>query len=473
MLLAVGMLLLFSIYFLFQFPELLPGRVRYIATSALSLLLMGLLVLVCFEGLRVRLYQTITHDPEKLGRRCLLFLIFSLASLTHFNVLIHFPARIISLPLSTPNIVLWALLSLATVAMFAKVPRNDTPLYLLALLWGVLLRVLALHLVPFDPESADMLSAVEKACGSLLHGINPYGQTYFVNPTHSFPLVYFPLLWLPYLPFKALAVDIRWFNLIAQVTLFAFSWFVIGRNNRKFTPSLLLILLILLPDTIVSFFYRQMSHYWLLGAVYLWSVWRERWNAALLSVSGLLLMRITALTSVWLYLIYVWKRKGTRIAAMHAAVVAAVTMAGFLPFSSVGLARFKFLFFDSFRASMTTIGWQVPLSNLAIGGALEAVGLTRFILPLQVGGIFLIGALYFISRDRSFRTFAGLTIFADAYFIWVSGFVFVYYWFFPLVLLSTLYFIESRETPAVVRGNEQLHAAPHPDQVEHSIAARY
>lgn len=124
------------------------------------------------------------------------------------------------------------------------------------------------------------------------------------------------------------------------------------------------------------------------------------------------------------------------------AFVAAIVALFFLPFSGVGLARFKFLFFDEFAQWAATDPWQKNLSMLSIGGILKAGGFTRLVLPLQVAGLLLMGLFYRLSRDRSFRGFAGLTVFAYAYFIWLSGYIASYYWFFPLLLLSTLWLIE-------------------------------
>jgi hypothetical protein len=450
---ATGLILLFLIYFLHEFPEYLAGNVKYAGMALLSVLLMLILVSLSFDDLTIRMVRSVVAaDRVKLGKRFCMFVMIGLASLTHLNQVLldhrmYFQARIVMLPLSKANLLVWGIMTAGTLVLLVRVPRTYTPIFILAILWGVLLRLMILHTVAYDPEAADMLFCIDRTAASVLRGVNPYaGQTCEVSPTHSFPLAYFPLLWLPYVPFKALGLNIRWFNLLAQLGLLAFVWHLIGRKNQSATRSLVLLILILLPDMVWTFFYRQVSHYWLLGAVYLWLVWRERWNLSLLAVSGLVLMRITALTTLLVYLLYVWKRRGLRIAAVHAAVVAAVFVLFFAPFSGIGLARFKFLFFDEFVQYAAEIGWQTSLAQLSMGGILKAVGLTRLIIPLQVGGLLLMGLLYRLSSDRSFRMFAGLTATAYAYFLWLSGFIASYYWFFPLVMLSTRFLIESQET---------------------------
>jgi hypothetical protein len=207
--------------------------------------------------------------------------------------------------------------------------------------------------------------------------------------------------------------------------------------------AFILVGLILLPDMIFSVFYRQLSHYWLLGAVYLWLVWRERWNLSLAAVSGLAAMRITAFTLLGLHLIYVWKRRGPRVAITHGFVAVLSFAALLAPFMSAGLERFKYLFFGRFVEQAAEIGWQRALYALSVGGLLERLGLSSAIVPLQAGGVLLIGLLYMLSRDRSYATFARLAAFTYAYFLWVAGFIYIYYWFFVLILLCALYFIET------------------------------
>jgi hypothetical protein len=158
-------------------------------------------------------------------------------------------------------------------------------------------------------------------------------------------------------------------------------------------------------------------------------------------------MRITALTTLWIYLIYIWKRRGLRVAAIHGLSVAGVLSLSFLPFLGVGLARLKYLFFDALVDFAAKGTWQQPLSMLAAGGILKAVGMERVLMPLQISGLVLIGLFYRMSRDQSFRLFAGLSAFAYAYFLWLSTFIYIYYWFFPILMMSVLYLIESRTPP--------------------------
>jgi hypothetical protein len=352
-----GIFLLFAIYFLIAFPEYLPEKMKYVVMAVLSIVFIFVLTCACFDRFCASVVEALLTDRETIGKRAVILLILVLAALTHFDSILHIPGRILSLPINAGNLVVWVIFAGTCLVLLVRVPQTFTPILAVALTWGIVLRIMVLREIPYDPQAADMLSAIEHGCQSLLHGVNPYRETYYLAANHSFPLVYFPLLWLPYLPFKAMAIDIRWFNLLAQVGLFAFVWMLLGRGNRSAIRSAMLVLLALLPDMIVSFFYRQMSHYWFLGAVFLWLVARKRWNLALLAAVGLALMRVTSLTVLWIYLIYVWKQKGMRFAVLQGIGAAAMMVAVFLPFSGVGLARMKYVFFDNFQQNAALLGW--------------------------------------------------------------------------------------------------------------------
>lgn len=312
---VAGLATLFLIYFLREFTDYLAGNVKYLAMVLLSLLLMLVLGCLCFEAATLRVLRALYQDRERVARRAYILIMVGLASLTHFNSVLlshgmYVQARIVTLPISMPNTVVWAIMTCAALVLLIRVPRTYAPIHMLALIWGVVLRVMVLRAVPFNPEAADMLYCIDRTCDTVLRGLNPYsGQTCEVSPSHSLPLAYFPLLWLPYLPFKALSFDIRWFNMLAQLGLYLFFLKLIGPKTRSASRSLLFLFLVLMPDMIWTFFYRQVSHYWLLGAVYIWLMSRERWNQSLLAVSGLVLMRVTALTTLWVYLLYVWKKE--------------------------------------------------------------------------------------------------------------------------------------------------------------------
>lgn len=442
------------IYFLFEFPQYLAGNVKYAAMLVLSIALMGTLTMLCFESHSVRTIAAAYSAREALGRRIVILVLIALASLTHLNRAlldhhIYFQARIVPLPLTPATLAVWGAFTAVCATLLVKLPRTNTPILALALIWGIVIRGMALSFVPFNPKDADMLVAVNGACEAVLRGINPYTQTFTVDQSQSFPLIYFPLLWIPYLPLKAIGLDIRWLSVLAQIGMFAVYWGILGRRSRTDTASaFVLVFLILLPDMVFSVFYRQLSLYWLLGATYLWLVWRERWNLALFAVAGLAATRVTAFTVLWLHLLYIWKRRGIRTAIAHGIVAAAGFVLLLTPFLGAGLERFRYVFFDRFIEKTSEIGWERALYALSVGGVLERIGLQSLLVPLQATGVLVIGVLYILSRDRSYTMFARLTVLTYAYFLWVSGFIYIYYWVFPLVLLCTLYCIQRRERGA-------------------------
>ena len=456
-LLNVGFVLLLLIYFLHAFPAYLAGNLRYAGLIVLSLLLMIAFACLSFEplGLWIATHlKSLSNDPSKLKRRLIVIVIIGLASLTHFNGLLlhlhfYFQAMIVTLPLNFLNLGTWAFFTILAIRFLLRVPRSDAPIFGLALVWGFVIRILALKTVPYDPSVSDVIFSIDKACASILQGVNPYSQTYSVKAGWSFPFIYPPLLWLPYVPFKAIHWDIRWFNLFAQIPLVLFFWKLVGSRNQSFWPRFLVIFLCVAPDMIFTVCYNQLSHYWFLGAVYVSLVARNKWNWSLLSVTGLVLMRITALTTLWIYLIYLWKRRGFWVAAAHAAMAGALSLICFVPFRSAGLWRFKYIFFDRFTEIAAASGWQFPTNGLSVGGLLGLAGSLRMIMPLQVAGLLIIGAVYAFSKDNSFKLFGGVTVFAYAYFLWLSGFIFFYYWFQPIIMLCAVKLITTGESELV------------------------
>jgi hypothetical protein len=439
------------IYFLHGFPEYLAGHIKYAGMLLLSFLLISILASLCFERQFLRLVAAVTRDREAASSRVLILVMTGLASLTQFNQLllnhhVFFEARIVTLPISTMNVAIWLFFVAVAMWLLVSPPRSDGPIFTIALAWGILIRILALSTVPWDPKISDVLFSIEKACESLLHGVNPYGETFVVGPGWSFPLMYFPLLWLPYVPFKALALDIRWFNLLAQIPLLILFRNLVISKSKLFWARLVVIFLCLMPDMIFTVSYRSMSHYWLLGAVYIWLVRRERWNLSMLAVTGLVLMRITAFTTLWIHLLYVWKRRGLRTAIEHAISTGAIFLAFFIPFSGVGLARLKYDFFGHFVEAMGANTWQFPTAALSVGGCLEVAGFTRLIMPLQVLGLLVLGAIYASSGDDSFENFGGFVVFAYSYFLWLAGFVYIYYWFQPMLMLCLVKLLNQGKT---------------------------
>jgi len=441
-------MVLLAIYACFEFPAYLVGNMKYLGMFGLSIALMLTIAILCFEDFFRRIAEYHDIHRDLVGKRLLLALVLVLASVSHLNKVLmahhmYIQARILSLPVNRVTLGVYAAFALTTLAMLIRPPRSLTPIVALAFAWGFVIRVLAITMVPVTYDAADMLFAVNGACQDLLRGVNPYSQTYYASPSDSFPLIYFPLLWLPYLPFRAVGIDIRWLNLLAQAGLLIFFWSFIGRSSRQRYLALIFCLLALLPDAIFSVFFRQLSLYWLLGAVALWLVYRERWNWSALAIASLAAMRLTAFTVLWIYLIYIWKRRGMRTAVAHLLVAAGLLAGSLLPFAGVGAARLKYVFFGRFIELAASSGWQQSLYALSVGGILQWLRLGSLQLPLQALGVFVVGVLYARCGDHSFASFARTSAFAYAWFLWVSGFIAIYYWFFVLIIFCTLCFIEA------------------------------
>jgi hypothetical protein len=467
---TAGLAVVLLIYACFEFPAYLAGNVKYLGMAGLSVALMLTITAICFEGHFMRVLTFLASDRAAMTRRMLLLLILVLASVSHLNRILldhhlYLQARIVSLPVNRIALGIYASFVILTLIMVVRPPRSATPIVLLALAWGIVIRILAIS-VPYTPDAADMLAAVNGACESLLHGVNPYSQTF-----NGFPLMYFPLLWLPYLPFKAVGIDIRWLNLLAQTGLYVFLWSLMRRRGEEGFRPFFLVFLVLVPDMVFSVSYRQVSLYWLLGAVFVWLLWREKWIWSAIAVSGLASMRLTAFTILWLYLIYVWKRRGLRIAGAHALIAVGVFLAFLAPFASVGLARLRYVFFGVLVEVAARDGWQHQLYALSMGGALGRIGLSAVRVPAQAIGVFLIGVLFMRSRDVSYGTLVRLAAFTYAFFLWISGFIAIYYWFTVVVLLGTLHFIEISEEKTELDGNFMVPASCFEEPAQNGVHA--
>lgn len=76
--------------------------------------------------------------------------------------------------------------------------------------FGLLVRLLTIRLIPLDVQIADMLPLIQRAAEALFQGQNPYQVYYF---PYAMPLTFWPGLWLVYLPSFVLDFDPRWIGL--------------------------------------------------------------------------------------------------------------------------------------------------------------------------------------------------------------------------------------------------------------------
>ncbi len=76
--------------------------------------------------------------------------------------------------------------------------------------FGFLVRLLLIRLVPLDVQIGDMLPLIQKAAEAMLQGQNPYQVYHF---PYAMPLTFWPGLWLVYLPSFLLNFDPRWIGL--------------------------------------------------------------------------------------------------------------------------------------------------------------------------------------------------------------------------------------------------------------------
>lgn len=103
---------------------------------------------------------------------------------------------------------------------------------------GTALRFIHLRHVPIEPANGDMLPLVQGAAQQLLAGLSPY-RVY--EMPWQVPLTYLPLTWLAYVPAYMAGIDVRWTNVLAQLTILAaLVWLAARHGGLRDNPALLL-----------------------------------------------------------------------------------------------------------------------------------------------------------------------------------------------------------------------------------------
>jgi len=106
-------------------------------------------------------------------------------------------------------------------------------------IFGIILRIITIRLIPYKVEIADMLPLIQKAAEALLHGGNPYQTYYFPYPM---PLTFWPGLWLIYVPSFLLNFDPRWIGLGLWIFISIMFILLPLKNAKMQKTSLVLIL---------------------------------------------------------------------------------------------------------------------------------------------------------------------------------------------------------------------------------------
>lgn len=176
----------------------LPDALR----GAWILLAIALLWLLPIPG---GVARTARRAPPWLGIFAVVAAILSISDVMRFIASGWTPLRIVVLGGGTLLLLIFAL---------ARAPGICYAI--VALVAGILLRVVHMRHVAIDPVNGDMLPLVQDALANLFRGQSPY--TLYKMPW-DLPLTYLPLTWLAYAPTIKLGIDLRWTNIIAELAI--------------------------------------------------------------------------------------------------------------------------------------------------------------------------------------------------------------------------------------------------------------
>jgi len=106
-------------------------------------------------------------------------------------------------------------------------------------IFGIVLRIITIQLIPYKVEIADMLPLIQKSAEALLQGENPYQIYYF---PYAMPLTFWPGLWLIYVLSIILKLDPRWIGLGLWI-LVSIIFVLLPIKNAKMQKTSLVLLL--------------------------------------------------------------------------------------------------------------------------------------------------------------------------------------------------------------------------------------
>ncbi len=255
-----------------------------------------------------------------------------------------------------------------------------------------------------DINRADMLFAIQAEIDAFLKGINPYGPLTMTNGgiiQHGYP----PLLWLGYLPFSLLHLDLRCLNLIAQGVFYFFLWDIFLKQKRfhfsSFAKSAAFFIVLVGFHCFSKQATRQpmdvhMGPYWLCFTLFLWALSRGNFSVAFWILPLLCLCREPAfLWALPLLLLFYLKERTLFWEAFKKLIIGGFAIAGVFILWSPKLFFSGVLFYGAHV-------YQTPLNEMlrfyGLSGVLAVTGLLVLQKPLQALGILV--TFFWVSRRR-------------------------------------------------------------------------
>lgn len=169
-------------------------------------------------------------------------------------------------------------------------------------------RIFEITHVPIDINRADMLPAIVKEIEIFLRGENPFQPTMLADGRVILHC-YLPGLWLSYLPFHILGIDLRYLNIIAQL------FFYLALTDcfvRRPKMSSILFLILVAFHLFSKQQFRQVvdihtAPFALAYSLFIWSVIREKKRWGYFLIPFIILCREPAAVLFIPFGIYLWR----------------------------------------------------------------------------------------------------------------------------------------------------------------------
>lgn len=207
---------------------------------------------------------------------------------------------------------------------------------------GLGIRVHKINTTRINAAEADMLPNLLAGLKDVSEGKNPY-RPHYLEARGELSHFYPPALWIPYVPFYVLGIDVRYLNLLAVFVFYLLLFEAFSRLRSPPTRWSLAFVFLLATHA----FSRQAVHevstlhtgsVWLFLDLFVWACLRSKVRLQHLAFALLLFSRETAAPLLLPYFFYQWKhqRQGAKQLTGWVAGAAAVLVLPFLLIDAKG-----------------------------------------------------------------------------------------------------------------------------------------
>lgn len=325
---------------------------------------------------------------------------------------------------------------------------------------------------PLDPQAADMLTIIQAAGAHFLNGSSPYGEVF--PGASTFPFVYLPGTWFPYLPLIALDLDPRILNIAGLLILAILAEATAQKaGNKTETLSVAVYPILMSPMMAQALVYGQIWPYWIMAALMGYLLLCRRLVPAALVLGLMLATRQWAVFFAWPLAAYFAGRLPLKEFIKLALVITAGFLLLMLPMFIFDPNLFQVAFVDVAKSAPGAFLNEKVTSQVGLVALMSTVGVTSA--PILLMGLVAIisGVIAYRSRHASpewFLYFMGM-----AYLILVTcNFqVFRYYyipglWFIAIGYIAIMsQTLDKKEEASSVDysaqklyGDESIHSQP-------------